>query len=213
MEVILKLNIFCLLFDKKVQHSWPVMSAHELPKALVCAHEYPGALMSMVLWCHECSWVLMSAHSLVAPCSQLLLCSDECSLLHGTKLMSAHGCSWVFNGNQEHSWLLLAAHECSKVLMDAHECSWLLISSTHEKPWAWCYGTMSTHESSRAVMSMAPWGYEHSSALLSADGTLAPYSWVLLGTHEHTWALMGAHECSWQDMSAELLHQTINKKC
>ena len=174
-------------------------STNDLSWALLSSHKHSCVLRSTQkhswVWCYGA----MSAH--------------ECSLLHVTKLMSAHGCSWVFNGNQEHSWLLLAAHECSKVLMDAHECSWLLISSTHEKPWAWCYGTMSTHESSRAVMSMAPWGYEHSSALLSADGTLAPYSWVLLGTHEHTWALMGAHECSWQDMSAELLHQTINKKC
>ena len=178
----------------------------------MCAHEYPGALMSILLWCHDCSWVRMSALSLVAPCSWLLLNSDECSLLHGTKFLRAHGCSWVFNGNQEHSWLLLAAYECLWVIMSAHE----LISSTHEKLWAWCYGTMSTLstlESSRTVMSMGPWGYEHPSALRSAHGTIAPYSWVLLGTHEHTWALTGAHECSWQDMSAELLHQTINKKC
>ena len=42
MEVILKLNIFCLLFDGAVQQSCPVMSIHELPQALMCAHEYPG---------------------------------------------------------------------------------------------------------------------------------------------------------------------------
>ena len=66
--------------------------------------------------------------SLAVPCSWLLLCSDECSLLHGTKLMSVHGCSWVFNGNQEHSCLLLAAYECSWGLFGAYECSWSLQS-------------------------------------------------------------------------------------
>ena len=155
----------------------------------------------------------MSAHSFMAPCLWLLLSSPECSLLHGAKLMIAHGCSWVLNGDQEHSKLLLAAYECSLGLMGAHECSGLLISSTHEKPWAWCHGAMSTHQSTRAVVSMAPQGYERSSALRSTHGTIAPYSWVLLGTHGHTRALLGAHEHSWQVMSAELFYQTINKKC
>ena len=109
---------------------------------------------------NERSWVLMSAHSFMAPCLWLLLSSPECSLLHGAKLMIAHGCSWVLNGDQEHSKLLLAAYECSWGLMGAHKCSWLLISSTHEKPWAWHHGAMSTHESSRADMSMVPFGYE-----------------------------------------------------
>ena len=172
----------------------------------MCAYEHNQALMSMVLWCHERSWVLMSAHSLMVPCSWLLLSSHECSLLHGAKLRSVHGCSWVINGNQEHSWLLLAAYECSLGLMGAHEGSGLLISSTHEKPWAWRHGAMSTHGRSRAVMSMAPWGYEHSSALMSAHGTIAPYSWVLDCAHKQTWALMGAHECSQQVMSHKLIY-------
>ena len=152
----------------------------------MCAHEYPGALMRMVPWCHERSWVLMSALSLMAPCSWLLLCSHYWSLLHGTKLMSAHGCSWVLNGNEKYSWPPLAGFECSWVVLGAHECSWLLISSTHEKQLAWLPGAMSTHESSRAVMSMAPWGHGHSSPLMSAHCTIAPYSWLLLGPHKHT---------------------------
>ena len=101
-----------------------------------------------------------SAHSFIAPWLWLLLSSPECSLLHGAKLMIAHGCSWVLNGDQEHSKLLLAAYECSWGLMGAHKCSWLLISSTHEKPWAWHHGAMSTHESSIADMCMVSWGYD-----------------------------------------------------
>ena len=174
------------------------MSAHELPKALVCAHEYPGALMSMVLWCHECSWVLMSAHSLVAPCSQLLLCSDECSLLHGTKLMSAHGCSWVFNGNQEHSWLLMAAYECSWGLLGIHECSLAALMRSHElgvmeqcalmraqeQSWAGCHGATGTHQNS--------W------ALMAPDQNTYECCWLLIGhisAYQSSWALMRAHEC------------------
>ena len=162
--------------------------------------------MSMVLWCHERSWRLMSAPSLMAPCSWLLLSSHECSLLHGAKLIFVHGCSWVLNGDHEHSKLLLAAYECSWGLMGAHKGSWLLISSTHEKPWAWHHGSMSTQESSRAVISMAPWTYERSWALMSIHGTIALYSWVLVGAHEHTWVLMGAYDCSWQVVSAKLFH-------
>ena len=80
---------------------------------------------------------------------------------------------------------------------------------TAKKTLCWCHGAMST----RAVLSLVPWGYERSSALTSAHGTIAPYSWVLLGTHGNTWALLGAHECSWQVMSFQLFNQTINKKC
>ena len=35
---------------------------------------------------------------------------------------------------------------------------------------------MSTHERTRAVMSMEPWGSERSSALMGAHGAKAPYS-------------------------------------
>ena len=176
----------------------------------MCAYEHHQALMSMVLWCHERSWRLMSAPSLMAPCSWLLLSSHECSLLHGAKLRRVHGCSWVINGNQEHSWLLLAAYECSLGLMGAHEGSGLLIAALmwskelggmeqralmggQEQSWAWNHEAMSTYQHSRALM--------------------APYSWVLDGAHKHTWALMGAHECSQQVMSAKLIYQIINQKC
>ena len=163
----------------------------------MCAHEYPGALMSMVLWCHECSWVLMSAHSLVAPCSQLLLCSDECSLLHGTKLMSAHGCSWVFNGNQEHSWLLLAAYEYLWVLMSAHDCSLVALMRSHELGAMnqWALMRAQEHGAMRlwALISTLEYSWHHRTILMSAPG----YSWVLMSTHERLWELMNAHDRTW----------------
>ena len=68
-----------------------------------------SALMSIVLWRHKRSWVLMSSHDLMAPYSWLILNSHECSLLHG---MNVHGCWCVLMDNQDHSWLLLAAFEC-----------------------------------------------------------------------------------------------------
>ena len=177
--------------------SWALRSSQK--SSCMLTHVHPQALVSMVLWCYEHSWVLMSAQSLMAPCSWLLLSSHECSLLYGAKLMSVYGCSWVFNGNQEHSWLLLAAYECSWGLLGAYECSWLLISSTHEKPWAWCHGAMSTHESSRAVMSMAPWGSERSSALMSAHSTILTSAfgctWAHMSSFGSSWALTRGHEC------------------
>ena len=108
----------------------------------------------------------------------------------------------------EHSWAPISTHKQPRAAMSVLDSHWTLISS-HEHSWACCHGAMSTDQSTRAVMIMAPWRYERS----SAHGSIAPYSWVLLGTHGQTWALMGAHECSWQVLSAELSYQTINKKC
>ena len=143
----------------------------------MCAHEYPGALMSMMARCHEHSWVLMSAHSLmVVPYSWLHLWSHECSLLHGTKLMSVHGCSWVLNGNQEHSWLLLAAYECSWVLMGAHECSWMLMSA-HE-----C--SLEALKRSRDLGVMEQWVPMRAKEQSWARG------YEDMSAHEHSWALM-----------------------
>ena len=159
-------------------------STHDLLCVLMSSHKRSCVLMNT----QEHSWVVMSAHSLrVVPCSWLHLCSHECSLLHGTKLMSA--------------WLFMSANgcSCSWVLMITHQQhSWKamnLVSWSNEYPWE----QKSNHEQG----AMRLW------VLIS---TIAPYSWVLLGTHDHTWVLMAAHECSQQVMSAELFHQIINKK-
>ena len=152
----------------------------------MCTHELSQGLISIVLWRHECSWVLMSSHDLKVPYSWLLLSSHECSLLHGTKLMSVHGCSWVLIGNQEHSWLLLAAYECSWVLMGAHECSWLLMITLKE-PWT--------------PKSLAQWSNEHSLELKSSNEHGAMGLWALMSTHGHSWyhwnILMRVFESSW----------------
>ena len=161
------------------EHSWAAISTHVWSWVPRSTHEY-GAM------------VLMSTHSLIAPCSWLLFCSHGYSLLHETKFMAFHECCW---------WVIMSTHE-------------------HEHPLA----LMNSH----ALMSLVPWsnehswehkcshehGYEHSSTLMSDHGTIPPYSWVFLGTHEQMWALtgvMGAHEHSEQVMSAEPFHQTINK--
>ena len=166
------------------------MSPHECLSALVSNHQHSWAFISMLLWHHHSLGMLMSA-----PCSWRLLSSHECSLFHGTKLTSVHGCSWVLMAVHECSWLLLAAYECTWMLTGAHDCTWAFMSS-HEHSWAWHHGAMKTHESLRAVTSLAPWGHWHSSALMSAFDTIAPYSWALMSVHERI------YECLWELMNA-----------
>ena len=182
----------------------------------MCAHGHSWAFISMVLWHNECSWVMMSAHGPMVSCPWLFLSSHECSLLHGPSswvfMASPIRFSWAIMGTHEHSLAFMGTNKQPRAAMSVLDYHWTLMSS-HEHSWAWCHGAMSTHQSTRAVVSMAPQGYERSSALRSTHGTIAPYSWVLLGTHGHTRALLGAHEHSWQVMSAELFYQTINKKC
>ena len=146
--------------------------------------------------------------------------SDECPWHHGTLLMTVLELSWVHIApwHQAHgfSWvLLMSTHEYPVDLMSTHKQPWEAMSvpdyhwtlmSSHKHSWAWRNRAMTNCESSRAVMSMAPWGSECSSALMSAHSTIAPYSRVLVGAHEHTWALMGTPEHSQQVMSAELFH-------
>ena len=146
------------------------------------------------------------------------------------ELMSVHGSSWVLMAALECSWLLLPAYEFIWVLTGAHKCLWWYMS-THEQPWtehswAWFHWGINTHESLRAVMSLAPWGHRHSSALMSAYGTIsahefkwvpmapwptahdcswalmrapcsmAPSSWVFMAVHEYSWLLLSVHGCS-----------------
>ena len=170
----------------------------------MCAHEYPWALMSMMLWCHEHSRVQMSAHSFMAPCSWLLLSSHECSLLHGTIFMGVYGCwSIALIGNYKHSWLLLAAYECSWVQTDADECSWLLMKlmNSHEHSWVWCHGALITHENSRAFISMAPWGRGR-----KWESPLH-HSTKLMGAPECLWSLMRSHKCwtAWLNNDQKML--------
>ena len=112
-----------------VYYSMKQFSIHELSWVLMSSHKHSCALMSTLKYGAMTHWVMMSANDPMAPCSWLLLSSHECLLLHGPKLMSVHGRSWVLIGNQEHSWLLLAAYLCPWMPMSAHECPWLLMKS------------------------------------------------------------------------------------
>ena len=162
---------------------WVLKSSNKRLCVLMSTQEHSREWLYGAMSTHECWWALIASwwcHAHDCTCAPM---SAHCSMAPSSWV---HGCSWVLMGAR------------------AHECSWLLISSTHEKPWTWSHGAMSTHESKRAIMSKGLW------VLIS---TIAPYSWVLLGTHDHTWVLMGAHECSQQVMSTELFHRTINKKC
>ena len=146
---------------------------------------------------HECWWAL-HAPCPMAPCSWLLLSSNQCSLLHGV-FMAAQVYSWAIMSTLEHPLALMRTHKQAREAMRASEYQWALMSS-HGHSLAWRHGamsTMSTNESSRVVMSMVPWGHWNSSALMSDYGTIAQYLWVLVRAHEHRWVLMRAHEISW----------------
>ena len=150
----------------------------------------------------------------------VLMSANECPWLNGPMLMTALELSLVFNApwceDHECSWLLVSIHEQWWALMASLGFLWVCISGTeclcmlmitHEHSWAAMktrhHGSMSTHESLRAVMSMAPWGHGHSSApmstnghssaSMSTNGTIAPYSWVLMSANGPKWALMIAH--------------------
>ena len=138
----------------------------------------------LVLWrhAHDCSWALISAHCSMAPCSGVFMAAQEYS--------------WAIMSTLEHTLALMRTHKQAREVMRASEYQWALMSS-HGHSLAWRHGAMSTHESSRVVMSMVPWGHWNSSALMSAYGTIAQYLWVLVRAHEHRWVLMRAHEISW----------------
>ena len=151
-------------FNQALQQSWALISSLELLWALIIICGHSAAVKSKLLWCHECSWVLMSAH--------------ECSLCYGTVLKSAYDCSWLPMSTQEGSWPCINAHECSWHY--AHECWWLLMSihehsealmCTNERSWA----LLSAHRQSWAkwaLLSLVPWHSKH--------------SWVLMTSREHS---------------------------
>ena len=93
------------------------------------------------------------------------------------------------------------------VLMRANGRSWLFISSTHEKPWAWHHGAMSTHECWWVLR--ASWHHDHDCSMVSSSWLfMAAHecsmvirdtygcSWLLMSAYEVYWVLMSAHDCS-----------------
>ena len=132
------------------------------------------------------------------------------------KLMSVYGCSWVFNGNQEHLWLLLAAYDgCLWVLISAHDCSLAALISSHElgamDQWAlmrahkpsWELKSSHEHGVMRlwALISTLEYSWHHSIILISANGNSCAH----MSAYGSSWVLMTEHEC-W------IFYQTINKK-
>ena len=126
---------------------------------------------------HECPWALISTHVRSGALISMVLWHNECSLA----IRNTHGCSW----------LLTSANECQWVLMSAHDCSWKAVRRILEHSWAWGHGAMSTHESSKAVMSMVP------SALIITHERSLCHSTILMSAHECSWAHMSACESSW----------------
>ena len=151
-----------------------------MSKSISCIH-----FMLPFPWCHAhgCSWALMSAHCSMVPSSWVFMASPNCF-------------SWAITGPYEHPLALMGTNKHPRATMSVPDCQWALMR-VHEDSWVWGHGAISTHGSSKAVMSMAPWGHGRSSALMSAHCAIAPYLWVLMSALECLWELMGTHKSSW----------------
>ena len=163
-KFVLKVNIFCLMFNQAPQHLWTLMSSHKHSCVLMSTHEY-GAMTPLAhLSANECPWPhgAMLRTRTAFELSWWLLTSWT------QKLMTVHGCSWVLMTNYEHLW----------AAKSSHEFSWLFMTnmSNHEYSLPWRNGEMSTHGSWRTGMIMGSWGHGHSLALMSTDPAIAPYS-------------------------------------
>ena len=164
----------------------------------MCTYEHSLELMSMVLWHHKRSWVLMSAYGPMAPSSWVF--------------MAAHECSCTIMSILEHQLALICTHRKLRAALNTHEQPWVLMSS-HEHSWAWRHGARSTLESSRTVMSGGPWDHGHLLFLMSTDDAIAPYSIMLTSANKCWCVLISTHKGSIELMSASMLHWTINQKC
>ena len=126
-ELILEINIFCILLNHELQHSGSLWSTHERPWALLGINEYCTKALWVLNspWCHdhECLSSLMRAVEAMTRYSWLLKAAYECSWV----LMSAQKCPWVLIIAHECSWHHV--HVCSGLLMSIHEYSWALVCS------------------------------------------------------------------------------------
>ena len=110
-------------------------------------------------------------------------------------LLSVHGCSWVFNGNQEHSWLLLVAYVYLWVLMSSHDCSLVALMRSHELGAMnqWALMRAQEHGAMRlwTLISTLEYSWYHRTILMSAPG----YSWAHMSACGSSWMLMTGHDC------------------
>ena len=149
----------------------------------------------------------MNANGPMAPSSRLMT-ALELSWVLTTLLCQPHECSWLLmNGAHEKTWAIMtrvpiSTHKQPREAMSAHDCQWTLKSS-REHSGSWCHAAMTTHESSKAVMNIAPRGYGRS----SHSRVIMP---PLHHTHECSWVHMSARESLWELMTGQKL---INKKC
>ena len=149
---------------------------------------------------------MMSAHDPMAPCSWLFLSSHYSMAPSSWVFMaSPNWFSWAIMGTHEHPLALMVTNKHLRATMSVPDCQWALMS-VHEHSWAWGHRAISTHGSSKAVMSMAPWGHGRSSALMSAHCAIAPYLWLLMSAHQCLWELMSSHDSSWVSSAS------LNKK-
>ena len=150
--------------------------------ALISAHVHTWALMSMVLWCHERLWVLISANAM-APWRHAHDCSHDFSLLHVAEPICFHGWLWLIMSTHEYPLALLSTQKQPKAARRAHNYEWPLMSK-HEYSWPLRNGAISTRGIPQAQEESWSWGH----------GVMA-----LISTHEHklrsSTILMSAHEC------------------
>ena len=87
-------------------------------------------------------------------------------------------------------WALISSRKHSCVLM-----------STQDHSWVRCHGAVSAHECWWAHI--ATWRHAHvcSCALIIANCSMVPSSWVLMDAHECSMVIRNTHGCSWLVLS------------
>ena len=84
-------------------------------------------------WSFKGSWVL------IAYIAWALINDHECSPHHCMLFMHDRDCTWVFKNTHEHIRTVLITHEHGTMVPRK-------LMSTQEYSWAFCHGTMRTHE-------------------------------------------------------------------
>ena len=101
MEVILKVNICCLLSKNELQtqdHSGVLKTTCEHSRASMNTHESLCALIVMVPGCY--AWYGCHGAMLM-----MFIKAHECCWGPETTFMCAHGCLWVLMNDHKHSWV------------------------------------------------------------------------------------------------------------
>ena len=146
------------------------MRSRECSWALISTHLCSWALTSTQKYCAMAPWALISADEFQWPHGAILMTTLELSWVLRVliaPLRQAKECSWLLKSALLYSGALMASLGCLWVLMSANGCSWALMIA-HEHYWA----AINTPE--LGAMEQWAWDQGHSSALMSAHGTIAP---------------------------------------